>query len=687
MSARHPLSPAQPGAPHLPDQAIMPAEQCVLAVTESWLGRADSGVRRVLAHGLPSSVLYDWIVDCGQVRHQHLCDPARRDVNIPRTEWDVVAVIAARGGSRGVPRKALRTVGGVPLIARAVAACRSVASITRVMVNTDCPDIAAAARAAGADVPFLRPAELATDEASPLDAWVYAQVWMLLVERRVSDFLLSVSATHPCLHPDEMRRAVDRLAAANRPSLQTVARLPAVSLEFLTPDFRPLDGGPALTKGDGANESGPEDGCPRHGRPENGHPDDERFLQCGAFSITCNRPYYHVQPWFRQYMTDIPAPPAEPLAHVLSPRQGVDIDEPWDLATCRLLLDGDDPFPACTPADVAAHGGAHHAAGNDGTDARPGVPAAPVTPGIEDMADPADLACVVVLPPEGLEPPGAPDVPNVPNAPDMTDAPEDAEGTDGPYLRIAGIPAPCRVLDAVRAALPHVPLAVCGEGAMARAVAHRYGLDLLPLPQILAQRRAAWPVPLLNAGDLAAASAAWPDIVTHAPEVSGRDILCIDGRAALLDAATVRAFVGSARVAVAAADAGCGLPACSVSPAPMHPAHLKRVDAAGSVLSAPGVPARRQNLPGALCRDGALTLLRVGGGTTESSTEGTADDAPGPHDSGPDESGVLPYRPIPIGRAQATLVASRLDAARGMALAVHDGHPDITAQAATGNTA
>ncbi|RXF77518.1 hypothetical protein EKK70_05920, partial [Desulfovibrio sp. DS-1] len=133
MSARHPLSPAQPGAPgvrphrpdqsrlpdlapsrglpHLPDQAIMPAEQCVLAVTESWLGRADSGVHRVLAHGLPSSVLYDWIVDCGRVRHQHLCDPARRDVNIPRAEWDVVAVIAARGGSRGVPRKALRTVG------------------------------------------------------------------------------------------------------------------------------------------------------------------------------------------------------------------------------------------------------------------------------------------------------------------------------------------------------------------------------------------------------------------------------------------------------------------------------------------------------------------------------------------------------------------------------------------------
>lgn len=666
MSARHPLSPAQPDLPDLaplsglsllPDQVIMPAEQCVLAVTESWLGRADSGVRRVLAHGLPSSVLYDWIMDCGQVRHQHLCDPARRDVNIPRADWDVVAVIAARGGSRGVPRKALRTVGGVPLIARAVAACRSVESITRVMVNTDCPDIAAAARDAGADVPFLRPAELATDEASPLDAWVFAQVWMLLVERRVPDFLLSVSATHPCLHPDEMQRAVDRLAAANRPALQTVARLPAVSLEFLTPDFcnlRPLDCEPAPAKGSGPNESGPEDGCLGHDHPEHGHPDDERFLQCGAFSITCNRPYYHVQPWFRQYMTDIPAPPADPLAHVLSARQGVDIDEPWDLATCRLLLDGDDPFPACTPADVAAHGIPH--AGN--------------------MADPANLACVVVLPPEGQSISDAPEVAGMPGAP------EDAKDTDGPYLRMAGMPAPCRVLDAVRTALPHVPLAVCGEGDMARAVARRYGLDLLPLPEFLASRRAAWPVPLLDAGDLAAGGAAWPPLwvghTTDAPGFSGRDILCIDGRAALLDAATVCAFVSTF---LAPADAGCGLPACSVSPAPVHPAHLKRVDAAGSVLSAPGVPARRQDLPGVLCRDGALTLLRAG----SRATSGMAEGAPARHYSTPGESASLPYRPIPIGRAQATLVASRLDAARGMALAIHDGHPDITAQAATGN--
>jgi len=332
------------------------------------------------------------------------------------------------------------------------------------------------------------------------------------------------------------------------------------------------------------------------------------------------------------------------MAHVLSARQGVDIDEPWDLATCRLLLGGDDPFPPCAPADVAAH-----------QPAETSTHLAPGMPGMPDVANLANLACVVVLPPDGQE---------RPREHHATDAAEATADPDGPYLRIAGIPAPCRVVDAVRTALPNAPLAVCGDGVMARAVARRYGLPRFtqsPLPEFLANRRAAWPVPLLTAGDLAAGRAAWPGASSDAPEFSGRDILCIDGRAALLDAATLRAFVTSA---LANANAGCGLPACSVSPAPVHPAHLKRVDGAGSVISAPGVPARRQDLPEAWCRDGALTLLRAGGSTS---------------DEGPGQSASLNYHPIPIGRAQATLAASRLDAARGMALAVHDGHPDIPA--------
>lgn len=77
----------------------------------------------------------------------------------------VVAVIPARGGSKGVPRKNLRRVGGVPLVARAVAAARRCPEIDRVIVSTDDADIAAVAAEWGAEV-VERPVELAGDEAS-----------------------------------------------------------------------------------------------------------------------------------------------------------------------------------------------------------------------------------------------------------------------------------------------------------------------------------------------------------------------------------------------------------------------------------------------------------------------------------------------------------------------------------------
>ena len=73
----------------------------------------------------------------------------------------VVAVIPARGGSKGVPRKNLREVGGRSLLARAITACRDARGIDRIIVSTDDEEIAAAARSAGAEIPFMRPAMLA----------------------------------------------------------------------------------------------------------------------------------------------------------------------------------------------------------------------------------------------------------------------------------------------------------------------------------------------------------------------------------------------------------------------------------------------------------------------------------------------------------------------------------------------
>src|SRR5688572_22397775 len=75
----------------------------------------------------------------------------------------VLAVVPARGGSKGIPRKNLLLLGGTPLVAHAVHAGLNATRVSRVLCSTDDDEIANVARAAGAEVPFLRPPELAQD--------------------------------------------------------------------------------------------------------------------------------------------------------------------------------------------------------------------------------------------------------------------------------------------------------------------------------------------------------------------------------------------------------------------------------------------------------------------------------------------------------------------------------------------
>lgn len=105
----------------------------------------------------------------------------------------VTAVICARGGSKGLPGKNIRPLGGRPLIAWSVAAAKASALVDRVLVSTDDPEIAAAARDAGVEVPFLRPAELATDTANLVDAVIHA----LDTAGDRTDYVVLLQATSP----------------------------------------------------------------------------------------------------------------------------------------------------------------------------------------------------------------------------------------------------------------------------------------------------------------------------------------------------------------------------------------------------------------------------------------------------------------------------------------------------------
>lgn len=90
----------------------------------------------------------------------------------------IIAFIFARGGSKGVPRKNVLPVGNIPLVGRSVIAAKAITRISRVIVSTDDVEVAEIGRAYGAEVPFSRPAELASDTASELDAWRHAITWV-----------------------------------------------------------------------------------------------------------------------------------------------------------------------------------------------------------------------------------------------------------------------------------------------------------------------------------------------------------------------------------------------------------------------------------------------------------------------------------------------------------------------------
>lgn len=132
----------------------------------------------------------------------------------PRSEpaGETVAVIPARGGSKGVPRKNLRRVGGIPLIARAIATARAADQVDRVVVSTDDPQIAAVAREWGAEV-VTRPAELSGDTASSESAVEHALDELARFGIAVGIVIL-VQATSPFIDPADLDAAVERVRAA-----------------------------------------------------------------------------------------------------------------------------------------------------------------------------------------------------------------------------------------------------------------------------------------------------------------------------------------------------------------------------------------------------------------------------------------------------------------------------------------
>ncbi|TSC75463.1 MAG: Cytidylyltransferase [Parcubacteria group bacterium Gr01-1014_30] len=107
----------------------------------------------------------------------------------------VVAVIIARGGSKGVPRKNVRLLAGKPLIAYPIIAAKNCALINRVIVSTDNDEIASVAKEWGGEVPFVRPAELAEDLTATEPVLQHAIKWLDENEKYHTDIMVFLTAT------------------------------------------------------------------------------------------------------------------------------------------------------------------------------------------------------------------------------------------------------------------------------------------------------------------------------------------------------------------------------------------------------------------------------------------------------------------------------------------------------------
>jgi N-acylneuraminate cytidylyltransferase len=103
----------------------------------------------------------------------------------------------------------MRPLAGRSLVARAVAHARAMTRVGRVIVSTDSPEIADAARAAGAEVPFMRPSELAQDTSPEWLVWRHALEFLQATEGRFPDALLVVPATAPLRMPSDLERCLD----------------------------------------------------------------------------------------------------------------------------------------------------------------------------------------------------------------------------------------------------------------------------------------------------------------------------------------------------------------------------------------------------------------------------------------------------------------------------------------------
>jgi CMP-N-acetylneuraminic acid synthetase len=231
-----------------------------------------------------------------------------------------LALVPARGGSRTIPRKNVRPLAGRPLIEHVLGAIRESGAVDRVVVSTDDEEIAAVARAAGAETPFLRPAELAGDDVSGIAVVAHALGWLAAEEGYEPELVLLVQPTEPFVRPEQIRAALELLVEREADSAITTVEVPR--------NFHPFH----VRAADG-------DGWLRFDRPEEhaAHPTRQSDPPRYAFGNLY---------WFRReaFLAERQVEPGRRVGLPIDPLTALDLntEEDWRLAEL-LAAHADDP--------------------------------------------------------------------------------------------------------------------------------------------------------------------------------------------------------------------------------------------------------------------------------------------------------------------------------------------------------
>lgn len=224
----------------------------------------------------------------------------------------VLGIIPARGGSKGLPRKNILHLAGKPLIAYTIEAALRASLLDRVIVSTDDGEIAKVARKCGAEVPFLRPHDLARDEASIYPVLIHAVQWLDEDQNWDIDYVLLLQPTSPLRNAEDIDRAITLALERDADAIVSVyeAKQHPYQMKRLTAEGRIIEF---------ISQSTPVER--RQELPT-------VYMLNGAIYLVKRSILLEK----RTFYTD------RTYAYLMSPEQSLDIDSKWDLYLAELVL-------------------------------------------------------------------------------------------------------------------------------------------------------------------------------------------------------------------------------------------------------------------------------------------------------------------------------------------------------------